>query len=117
MLKLTVWLLFNLFRNFWKIDEDIVTFEIFSFRFIHCSVWLYLGVHRLYTSTFFCHYPVLLLAFVSVFFFFFFFTSVYNIVPSLHFCFKHFKDILFHYLTILLGKNHYDIQDLSNNHF
>ena len=48
-------------------DEDIVASEIFSFRFVLCSVWLCLGVHRLYTSKFLCHYPVLLLASVSVF--------------------------------------------------
>ena len=47
--------------------EDIVASEIFSFRFVLCSVWLCLGVHRLYTSKFLCHYPVLLLASVSGF--------------------------------------------------
>ena len=31
-------------------DEDIVASEIFSFRFVLCSVWLCLQVHRLYTT-------------------------------------------------------------------
>ena len=54
-------------------DEDIVTSEIFSFRFVLCAVWLCFGVHRIYTSKCLCpviskcHYPVLLLASVSGF--------------------------------------------------
>ena len=31
-------------------DEDIVASEIFSFRFVLCSVWQCLGVHRLYAT-------------------------------------------------------------------
>ena len=69
--------------------EVIVTSKIFSFRFVLYSVWMYLRVQRLYTSKFLCHYPVLLLAFVSIFF-----TSVYTILPRLHLYFKRFKDIL-----------------------
>ena len=48
-------------------DEDIVASGIFSLRFVLCSVWLCLRVHRLYTSKFLCRYPVLLLASVSGF--------------------------------------------------
>ena len=44
-----------------------VASEMFSFRFVLCFVWLCLGVHRLYTSKFLCHNPVLLLASVSGF--------------------------------------------------
>ena len=33
-------------------DDDIVACEIFSFRFVLCSVWLCLGVGRLFTSFF-----------------------------------------------------------------
>ena len=49
------------------LDEDIVASEIFSFRFVFCSVWLCFGVHRVYTSKFLCHYFVLLLESVSCF--------------------------------------------------
>ena len=48
-------------------DEGIVASEIFSLTFVLCYVWMCLVVHRLYTSKFLCHYPVLLLASVSGF--------------------------------------------------
>ena len=48
-------------------DEDIDASEIFSFRFVLCSVWQCLEVHRRYTGKFLWHYSVLLLASVSCF--------------------------------------------------
>ena len=37
-------------------DEDIVAYEIFSFRFVLCSMWLYLGIHLIVARSFLFHF-------------------------------------------------------------